>query len=220
MNPNDILIVAAHHSEVKALNEALNRQRDDYEILATGVGGMSMSWALHNRLQRINKPKLVINIGLAGSYSDALDIGDTVLLRTDCFADMGIDDNGTFIPLFSSGLIDGDTYPFSKGRIICDNRWADEITKSIKAVDAATVNMTSGSQEVISRIKSVWNPDVETMEGAWFAYICAMSEFPWISVRTISNMVEPRNKKNWNIEAALSNMKEQTEGILKTIIKL
>jgi hypothetical protein len=44
-----------------------------------------------------------------------------------------------------------------------------------------------------------------------------MSGIPWISVRAVSNMVEPRNLKNWNITLALRNLEEiviQLPGLL------
>ena len=71
------------------------------------------------------------------------------------------------------------------------------------------MNMASGSQAAIDRIRKAWDPEIETMEGAWLAYTCAMSDIPWISVRAVSNMVEPRNLKNWNITLALKNMEQK-----------
>lgn len=220
MNKNDILIVAAHSSEAKILDETLNAREQTFEILTTGVGGMSMSWALQKRLQNGPRPQILINAGIAGSFSDLIKKGDIVITASDCFADLGIDDKGKFISLYSSGLADGDSFPFKGGRIICSNKWYNELGKIIPAVDAVTVNMSSGSEEAITRIKSVWNPVVETMEGAWFAYICMMSGLPWISVRSISNMVEPRNVNNWDIDTALASLKQKMPGILKVIMEL
>jgi futalosine hydrolase len=58
------------------------------------------------------------------------------------------------------------------------------------------------------------------MEGAWLAYTCAMSGIPWISVRAISNMVEPRNMKNWKITMALGRLQEKMTLLLELIAKL
>jgi hypothetical protein len=73
--------------------------------------------------------------------------------------------------------------------------WFDLAAGLLPAVTGATVNMASGSQPVIDRIREAWNPDIETMEGAWLAYLCAMAGIPWIAVRAVSNMVEPRNRE-------------------------
>ena len=91
------------------------------------------------------------------------------------------------------------------------------LAKDYPVVTAATVNMTSGSQQVIDRIRKAWDPEIETMEGAWFAYACACHALKWLSVRAVSNMVEPRNLKNWNIPLALADLQKEMTGILRII---
>lgn len=162
-------------------------------------------------------PALVIGAGIAGSYVGSISPGAVVITVSDCFADMGVDDNGRFIPLFGAGLADADTYPFTGGRIPCKGKWFDLAAAFIPAVRGATVNMSSGSQAVIDRIRMTWDPEIETMEGAWLAYTCAMAGIPWISVRAVSNMVEPRNLKNWDIQLALRNLEQKMADLLKMI---
>jgi futalosine hydrolase len=217
VNHSDILIVVAHPSEAKAINDAVNVDGIVYEVLTTGVGGMSMAWALQKRLTIGPQPQLVINTGIAGSYLETIKKGDIVVISSDCFADLGIDDNGQFIPFFSKNLADPDIFPFSGGRIVCQNQWFNELAKHLPAVDAATVNMTSGSEQVITRIRSVWNPAIETMEGAHFSFVCAKSGIPYVAVRAVSNMVEPRQEKNWDIALALKRLTEIFPEVLKII---
>jgi len=164
-------------------------------------------------------PSLVIGAGIAGSYAESIPPGTVVTTLSDCFADMGVDDNGHFIPLFGAGLADANTPPFSGGRIVCSGRWFDIAAGIMPAVRGATVNMASGSQAAIDRIRKAWDPEIETMEGAWLAYTCAMSGIPWVSVRAVSNMVEPRNLKNWNIPLALQNLQEKMIQLLELIAK-
>jgi futalosine hydrolase len=217
MNHSGVLIVVAHHSEAKAINEAVNTDDEVYEILTTGVGGMNMAWSLQKRLTSGPKPDFIIGTGIAGSYLGSIKKGDIVLVDSDCFADMGIDDNGQFKTLFSKNLADPDVYPFSGGKIVCRNKWHTELSKHFKAVEAATVNMASGSEQVINRIKMAWNPAIETMEGAYFSYLCAMSGIPYISLRAVSNMIEPRNERNWDVALALRNLKKLFPQVLKII---
>jgi len=164
-------------------------------------------------------PSLVIGAGIAGSYAESIPPGTVVTTLSDCFADMGVDDNGHFIPLFGAGLADANTPPFSGGRIVCSGRWFDIAAGIMPAVRGATVNMASGSQAAIDRIRKAWDPEIETMEGAWLAYTCAMTGIPWVSVRAVSNMVEPRNLKNWNIPLALQNLQEKMIQLLELIAK-
>jgi len=140
-----------------------------------------------------------------------------VLAASDCFADMGIDDNGSFKTLFSVGHADPDRFPFRNGRIYCNNEWLEKLKGTFQLVDAATVNMASGSDQIITRIKSEWNPAIETMEGAYFAYVCSMAGVPYLCLRAISNAVEPRNVKNWDIPAALSGLSKAIKVVLEMI---
>ena len=213
----DILIVVAHPSEEEAVRHALVDSHTDCDIVVTGVGGPAMAWALQKRFSEGPSPSLVIGAGIAGSYRPSLATGSVVIVRSDCFADVGLDDNGTFFPLFRSGMSGTDGYPFTDGWILCSGKWFDLLATRYKAVSAATVNMTSGSQAVIDRIRAAWNPDIETMEGAWLAYLCSMSHIDWLSVRAVSNMVEPRNLKNWDIPLALQQLQQTMTDILNLI---
>jgi len=217
MEIRKILIVAAHDSEAEALRRVADACSCSPEILVTGVGGISMAWALQKRLAAGPVPDLAINAGIAGSYVTTLRIGDVVLTGSDCFADLGIDDNGIFRSLFSAGLAGPDTFPFSGGRIYCRNRWFDKLINLFPVVNAATVNMASGSEEPIQRIRSVWNPDIETMEGAYFAYVCSMAGLPWLGLKAVSNMTEPRNIKKWDINAALKGLGEGFAEVIKNL---
>jgi len=217
MRTGKILIAVAHPAEEEAVRHALADTLVECDIVVTGVGGPAMAWALQKRFSEGVSPSLVIGAGIAGSYNPSLDTGTVVLAGSDCFADVGLDDNGTFLPLFRSGMSGTDGYPFTEGWIHCSGRWFDLLAGTYRVVRAATVNMSSGSQAVIDRIRATWNPDIETMEGAWLAYLCAMSHIDWLSVRAVSNMVEPRNLKNWDIALALQKLQSAMTGILKLI---
>ncbi len=191
----------------------------------TGREGVTTSTAGHDQASQTGNlmpsslPSLVIGAGIAGSYVESIGPGTVVTTASDCFADMGLDDNGKFVPLFGAGLADPDTPPFRGGRIPCSGRWFDLAASLMPAVRGATVNMVSGSQAAIERIRRAWDPEIETMEGAWLAYTCAMSGVPWLSVRAVSNMVEPRNMKNWKIQLALDSLKEKMIQLLEIIAR-
>jgi futalosine hydrolase len=44
------------------------------------------------------------------------------------------------------------------------------------------------------------------MEGASFFYACEQAGIPGIQIRSISNLVERRNKENWQIGLAIKNL--------------
>lgn len=215
--PREILIAVAHPSEEEAVRQAVSSARCHCEVIVTGVGGAAMSWALQKRFASGALPKLVIGAGIAGSYVTSVSPGDVVLARTDCFADMGVDDNGDFRSLFNANLADPDTHPFRGGRIYCEGEIFETLSGRLRPVNGATVNMSSGSRAVIDRIRTTWDPDIETMEGAWLAYACAVTGLPWISLRAVSNMVEPRNLSRWDIPLALRRLREEMTHVLGII---
>lgn len=175
--------------------------------------------ALYGYNSPLALPSLVIGAGIAGSYSHAFPPGAVVTTSSDCFADMGVDDNGGFRSIYGAGLADPDEPPFTGGRIVCSGWRFDLAAGLLPAVTGATVNMASGSQPVIDRIREAWNPDIETMEGAWIAYLCAMAGIPWIAVRAVSNMVEPRNRDKWDIPFALRSLEEKMTKLLELTMR-
>jgi futalosine hydrolase len=159
------------------------------------------------------RPDLIINAGIAGSYKDHFVNGDIVMPETDCFADAGIEDRDNFRSLFEAGLVHADEFPFHNGVIHTDRRYADLLKGLLQPVRAITVNMSTGSEVTIKKLSEKFNPDIETMEGATFFYVCARERLPFFAVRAISNKVEPRNRNNWNIKLAIDNLSDKLKEI-------
>jgi futalosine hydrolase len=223
-----VLIVAATEAEAGALKRISELKpfidgyylRDsEINVLITGVGSAATSWALAKWLSANSKPDLAINIGIAGSYREDIKIGDVVVPISDCFADAGIEEAGGFKTLAEAGLIDPDRFPFRKGKLDADSCITAKVTSKLKPVIAITVNTASGSAPTIEKMLKRYNPDIETMEGATFFYICSGEKIPFLALRSISNRVEPRNKKNWNIPLALENLSEKLKEIIFLLIE-
>ena len=176
-----------------------------FEILITGIGGVATAWSLQNRLCNGKAADLAINLGIAGSFSGDFRPGDVVMPVTDCFADLGIEIDGRFITLSEAGFFDKDSFPFTDGFIRCDNSFLNSLGTNLKKVNAITVNTATGSESSIEKLKKLYNPDIETMEGASFFYICARENIPFLALRSISNMVEP-SRKSWDIPLALEGL--------------
>jgi futalosine hydrolase len=136
---------------------------------------------------------------------------------TDCFADSGIEDGENFITLFEAGLALPDEFPFRNGLITADSGYCSVIKNILKPVNAITVNTATGSQTTINKLIKKFNPDIETMEGATFFYLCAREKVPFLALRAVSNRVEPRNVNNWNIPLALENLSEKLKEVFLTL---
>ncbi|MDO9579113.1 MAG: futalosine hydrolase [Bacteroidales bacterium] len=191
----------------------------DFEInlLVSGVGSFATSWAMKQWISINEKPDLVINVGIAGSYNDEIMIGDVVMPLSDCFADSGIEDGVDFLTLPEAGLTSANEFPFIGGLLFADNQYSGQMKTILNPVRAITVNTTTGSEITRDKLLKKFNPDIETMEGATFFYICAMEKLPFLAVRAISNRVGLRNKSNWNIPLALKNLSEKLNAVILTL---
>jgi futalosine hydrolase len=221
-----VLIVFATTTEAEVLKripgivpagEDFHHGNTVIETLVTGVGGISTAWAMNKWLSNNSYPDLAINAGIAGSYSGNIMTGEVVIVETDCFADMGIESGEKFITLAEAGLMDPDMFPFEKGAIRSRNNFTESDLKQFRKVKAITVNTCSGSAETILKLRNKFNPDIETMEGATFFYICARENISFLGLRAISNLVEPRNRSSWNIPLALENLAEKIKELLLTL---
>ena len=64
-------------------------------------------------------------------------------------------------------------------------------------------------------MKALYNPDVESMEGAAFMYACLTFGQPFAQVRAVSNVVERRNRAAWNLPEAIRALGDATLRILE-----
>jgi futalosine hydrolase len=221
-----ILYVTATGSEAESLKRISGMipapgcfKYGDIEIspIITGVGSMATAWALKQWLSVNEKPDLAINAGIAGSFRDELEPGTVVMPVSDCFADSGVEDGNNFLTLGEAGLSDLNEHPFKGGLLNSDSRYSMRMKGHIEPVRAITVNTATGSEETRNRLFQKFNPDIETMEGATFFYICAREYIPFLAIRSISNMVGPRDKTKWNIPLALDNLSRKLNEVILTL---
>jgi futalosine hydrolase len=221
-----ILVVAATDAEAGIIKNipgilrgpaAFNYASCEIIPLVAGVGGMETAWAMTKWFSSNPKPDFALNIGIAGSYNADFGIGEVVVPVSDCFADSGIESPDGFATLGEAGLVNPDRFPFKGGCIFVKNCYSDLALSFLKPASAITVNCATGTLETREKLVIKFNPDIETMEGATFFYICSGEKLPFLALRGISNIVEARNKAGWNITLALQNLTERLEEFLKKI---
>ncbi len=204
-----ILIVSATEMEIAPLragNVAAN-------FLITGVGGPACMFAVAKALSK-KRFDLVIQAGIAGVFTREIALGETVLVKKDIFADLGIYENGLFTPLFATQLSGENTAPYQEGWLINNNELL--AGSRLKKVNAVTVNTVGDDPTVADRYMDLYNAEIESMEGAAFHYACLVEKIPFLQVRSISNRVGERLKSAWKIEEAVNNLNEELYEILKT----
>ncbi len=186
----------------------------DFEIVVAGIGAMKTAFAM-SQLRSIGSIDLAIQVGLAGAYDRSISLGDVIIVGVDQFGDLGVEEsNGDFTSLIDLDLQDPDQFPFTQGKLETELRF---YPKSLRVVDAITVNTVSGTSATISKRLAKFSPQVESMEGAAFYYACKILDIPCFQFRAISNYVEPRNRDNWDIARAISNLKTEFFSILPSL---
>ncbi|MCC6816707.1 MAG: futalosine hydrolase [Saprospiraceae bacterium] len=212
-----ILLVAATLEEIKPTIEYLefhseSKNFTEYNIrnktimpYITGVGPTMTAFAL-GRYQRMNEIKLLIHAGLSGAFTRSLEIAQVVEVSSEQFGDLGAEDqDGNILSIFDLNLDNPNRLPFNLGRI---ERKITQFESKLKKCTGLSVSLTSGSNSRIQRMSSKYKADIESMEGASVFYSACMWDVPLISIRSISNYVEPRNKENWNIPLAIKTLNQ------------
>ena len=210
-------IVIATATEIEAAPfRQLNIPGAAVSLLITGIGGVAASWGAMDYFARNGKPDLLINTGIAGSFSEKWPVGSVVVAGSDSFADLGIDDNGKLMTLFDAGIDNPDSFPFKGGRIYADRALVEIAVGLMPVVRGVTVNRVTGSEEGAAWLRLQMEADIESMEGAAIYYVCRRESVPVIGIRGISNMAGKREREKWDIETALDAVKE---GVKKFITK-
>ena len=194
-----ILIVAATEFEIAPFLKAST----SVDFLITGVGSPMAVYHIAKRLQQIDY-KLVIQAGIAGSFTSSLQPGEAVIVKQDCFADLGILENNNFSSLFDAGFADENEFPFTNGWLPCPETFTEIF--SFEEVTGVTVNTVTDNEAQSELLRNKFDPQIETMEGAALHYTCLQEKVPFIQLRTISNYVGERDKSKWKMKEAIENL--------------
>jgi futalosine hydrolase len=202
-----ILIVAATELEIAPFIQ-LDLPVD---ILITGVGAPAAIYQLQKKLQE-KKYKSVIQAGIAGSFTDSLALGDTVIVERDCFADIGINEQGIFTYIFETNLANKNEFPYIDGWLVNDKLVKEKVP--LPLVSAVTINTISDSITQKNMLLQKFAAQIETMEGAALHFVCLQEKVNFLQLRSISNEVGERNKLKWKMKEAILNLNKELVKLL------
>ncbi len=203
----EILLIAAtareiepslNHFAVKEGDTAFNFGNHRIQCLITGLGMVATAFELGKHLVT-NSYDLVINLGIAGSFDRNLAIGQVLHITDDSFADLGAEDGDQFLSIDDLGFGQSVYKPLDFGFKL-------PILNELNQVSSITVNRVHGSDGSIAKTLTRLSPKLESMEGAAVFYACNQVQIPALQIRSVSNYVERRNRENWNIGLAISNL--------------
>ena len=178
-----------------------------FESLITGIGPVETALRATVFLaSRTGEPLHgVINIGLAGAYrreQDSAVMLDICLADHEVLGDLGICTGEGVEPLRGDHLEIRDEFNLQSPLLA-------EAVEALRSLDIdyaighfVTVNCVSGSEhrgrEMILRHQAL----CENMEGAALARVCGHFGLPLLELRCISNYVEQRDLRRWQIKEA------------------
>jgi len=204
----NILIIAATEMEVKPIMSAYV----EADYLITGVGSPATVYHLLKKMTT-KKYDVVLQVGVAGSFDESLQLGEVVLVNADCFADLGAFENNQFLSLFDLNLNDSDAFPLTKGWL--KNEF--EKIEGFKYVKGITVNSLTDEANKVSLFKEKYKAEIESMEGAALHFVCLQEQIPFLQIRGISNFVGERDKSKWQLKAAIENSNHAALQIIKSL---
>lgn len=218
----NILIVSATQFEVKPLlnflgialpsigmnNANIDFEEKDIKVLITGIGMVNTAFTMGRYMNSLYD--LVINVGVCGSFNKQLELGQLVHVTEDVLSELGAEDGNDFLTYDKLNL---------KGEYRFSNNFKESYKKinQLKEVKGITVNTIHGNETSIDKVKQLYNPDVESMEGAAFYASCVRAGGDYTQVRAISNYVEKRDKSKWQMPLAIKNLNDFMIDLIKDL---
>ncbi|WP_142601204.1 futalosine hydrolase [Solitalea koreensis] len=191
-----LLLVAATKAEIQPFINI----HPHTDVLITGVGMVATTYHLTKHLAK-NSYDLVINAGIAGAFDRSIKLGEVIQVISEELPELGAEDGDHFVSLTDLGFMNPNEFPFTNGKLINNFR-----TENLKSLAGVTVNTVNGNESSIQKMVERCTPDVESMEGAAFFYVCLQENVKFIQLRSISNHVEKRNRANWDIPLAIKHL--------------
>ena len=192
-----------------------NSENHEIHLLETGVGVFNTLYELKNRLNQFSY-SLIIQAGIGGSYQKNKPLGKVYYMATERFGDIGMEQkDGSFTSIFETPLLAKNSFPFKEGVLINPEA---TLTKFLPVAHGITLNTVTGTQGKAEKIIEKYpEVEIENMEGASFFYVCLKENIPFMSIRSISNYVEDRNKEHWKMEEAIESLNKTVTDLLEIL---
>jgi futalosine hydrolase len=212
-----ILICAATALEITPFLSEYNQpgQKEDIDVLITGIGLTATTYTL-TKYFSLKKPDLVIQAGVGGCFDKKIRLGSVLAIKQETIADESVIELKSLKTLFDLQLVPQNRFPYHKGWLINSGKELLKKTK-LKIVKGISVNEITTSKQKVEFYKKAFNPVVESMEGAALHYVCLMEKIPFVEIRSVSNYIGERNKKNWNMKESIVNLNKELMGLLNRV---
>lgn len=208
------LIVAATGLEITPLLNAYRNITKDVDIMITGIGLTATTYSLMRQL-RFKKPDLIIQAGVGGCFDKTIPLGSVMAIKQEAIGDQSVIELNQLKTLFDLKLVPQNQYPFHNGWLVNKSELLKKV--KLKKVKAISVNEITTSRQKLKFYKKTFAPVVESMEGAALHYVCLMEKIPFLQLRSVSNYIAERNKKNWNMKESIANLNKELIKLLNQL---
>jgi futalosine hydrolase len=211
-----ITIVSATENEIDPLLQYLKIHAEHHsfqtyqlhglmiDILYSGIGILHTSYSLMDYLSH-RHPDGWIQAGIGGAFDTSLAIGNVYQIRSEIISGFGAEDkDGIIMDPFKLGWSNPDSFPFTGGVLACPYETSSELTSA----SGMTTFYAHGAADHIEQLRNQPHGQIENMEGAAFFYISLLKKIPFLSIRSISNLVETRDTTRWQMGLAITNLNE------------
>lgn len=159
---------------------------------------------------------LVISAGIAGGFKGRAEIGSTVIADRIAAADLGAETPDGFLSVDELGFGSSVILPDSKlVQTLSDAMASEGIPVSRGTI--LTVTTGTGSAETTAKLTARYgDAAAEGMEGFGVATAAKLWNLPVLEIRTISNVVGPRDRAAWRLGEAFAAL-EAAGDILRRV---
>ncbi|MBZ4188398.1 futalosine hydrolase [Niabella beijingensis] len=211
-----ILLVAATELELAPLRSFLE-EKEQVTVLVAGIGGVSTAYGLTRQLAR-ERYDLVLQAGIGGSLVQQYAPGSIAVIDSECFGDLGVNENGQWRSVFDLGLAVPDDPPFTKGWLRNPYEELMALTRLNRA-KGVTNNEITTREDMLRQFKDNLRAEIESMEGAAFHYVALNEGVPFLQIRAVSNYVGERDKAKWKLRESISLLNATVQQLITVILQ-
>ena len=215
------LVTAATDFEMAAFLRQFG-EREKVATFVTGVGLVETATRLASFLATsLHEVSWILNIGIGGAYlghQNGAKMLDLCLAEREILGDFGICFDDRIEPLAGKGL--GIKYEFELDRSLLQqvSGILDNHGVIYRVGNFVTVNGVCATKRRGKMLGDLHHGLCENMEGAAVARVCEEFTVPLVELRCISNLVEDRNREEWQLKPAADKCAEAAAMVLRGML--
>ncbi len=186
--------------------EASLFQRDDVDVIISGVGLTATAIATYKAIQQ-NTPDILILAGIAGAFQNsALTIGEVVLVESEVEGDLGFFTPDGFVHLAHLPL----EMDFERRHTL----GCPHLPSGTPFKRARSVSLNAAMAPFVDTT----HVDIENMEGAAFFHVCLQEQQKFLELRAISNMVKIGDD-NWDMQRSVLALTDNLHRLIDLLLQ-